>query len=125
VIAGILGATGVTTGALAAHALENSLSVDDLATFETASRYQVYHALALLGVAWSRTQWGGRLTTFAGVSFSGGVVLFSGSLYLLALTDVSIFGAVAPLGGASLIAGWVFLGLSGFRRPLDQNPNGH
>ncbi len=114
-IAGILGATGVAAGALGAHALEGSLSADDLDTWDTAARYQIYHALALLGVAWAVTRWSGALIRVAGVALAAGSVLFSGSLYLLAVTDTAVLGAVAPLGGASMIAGWMLLSLVGFR----------
>lgn len=114
-IAGLLGATGVAAGAMGAHALEGSLSADDLDIWDTAARYQIYHALALFGVAWAVTRWSGPLIAVAGIALTAGSLLFSGSLYLLAVTDVSILGAVAPLGGASMIAGWIILSLVGFR----------
>ncbi len=114
-IAGLLGGTGVAAGAMGAHTLEGSLSTDDLDTWETAARYQIYHALALFGVAWAATRLGGVLVTVAGIALTAGSVLFSGSLYLLAVTDVSILGAVAPLGGVSMIAGWLMLSLVGIR----------
>lgn len=102
----LLGGIAVAAGAFGAHALEDAVSPDRLATFETGVSYQMYHALALLAVAWMTAQGWGALAHWAGYCFIGGIVLFSGSLYVLVLTDTPWLGAVTPLGGAAFIAGW-------------------
>jgi uncharacterized membrane protein YgdD (TMEM256/DUF423 family) len=99
----------VAAGAFGAHALRNRLSADLLAAFETGARYQMYHALALLFVAWASIRWPGAPVRAAGWLFVAGTVLFSGSLYLLALTGARGLGAVTPLGGLALLAGWFSL----------------
>jgi uncharacterized membrane protein YgdD (TMEM256/DUF423 family) len=99
----------VAAGAFGAHALRARLSPDLLAVFETGARYQMYHALGLLAVAWAATRWPGPWPVRAGWLFLAGTVLFSGSLYALALTGVRWLGAVTPLGGAAFLAGWLCL----------------
>ena len=99
----------VAAGAFGAHALRARLSPDLLAVFETGARYQMYHALALLAVAWMVTRWPGPWPVRAGWLFAAGTVLFSGSLYALALTGVRWLGAITPLGGAAFLAGWLCL----------------
>jgi uncharacterized membrane protein YgdD (TMEM256/DUF423 family) len=113
----LLAGLGVAAGAFGAHALEASVSPDRLQTFETAVRYQMYHALALLllGVMPASGVELGALGTTAGVCFTGGVIIFSGSLYLLVLTDTPWLGAVTPLGGAAFLAGWAALLLAVIR----------
>ena len=108
-IGSLSAALAVALGAFAAHALKARLEADLLATFETAVRYQMYHALALLVVAWASVRWPGTLVIASGWLFVIGTVLFSGSLYLLVLSGARWFGAVTPLGGAALIAGWAIL----------------
>ena len=109
-LAGALSAfVAVAAGAFGAHALRSRLAPDLLAVFETAARYQMYHALALLAVAWAATRWPGVPIHAAGWLFIGGTLLFSGSLYLLALTGVRWLGAVTPLGGLLFLAGWAAL----------------
>lgn len=103
------GLVAVAAGAFGAHALRSRLSPDLLAVFETAARYQMYHALALLAVAWAATRWPGTPVRAAGWLFVAGTVVFSGSLYLLALTGVRWLGAVTPLGGVLLVGGWLAL----------------
>ncbi|WOD37722.1 DUF423 domain-containing protein [Nodosilinea sp. E11] len=107
-IAAVLGGTAVAAGAFATHALKPQLSDRLLAVFETAARYQMYHALALLLVVLIRSQGLGASgwLTAAGWAFIAGTAVFSGSLYALALSGQTILGAVAPVGGAALIAGW-------------------
>ena len=100
---------GVALGAFAAHGLKSRLDASLLATFEIGVRYQMYHALALLGVAWACTRWPGTLTNTAGWLFVAGILVFSGSLYLLALTGVRWLGAITPLGGLAFLAGWTCL----------------
>ena len=99
----------VAAGAFGAHALRSRLSADLLAAFETGARYQMYHALALLLVAWAATRWPGPPVRAAGWLFVAGTVIFSGSLYLLALTGARAFGAVTPVGGLAFLAGWLAL----------------
>ena len=99
----------VAAGAFGAHALRARLTPEYLAVFETAARYQMYHALGLLAVAWAVTRWPGLLPVWAGWLFVAGTVLFSGSLYILALTGTRWWGAVTPLGGVAFLAGWLCL----------------
>ena len=111
------GAMAVALGAFGAHGLKTRLPADLLATFETGVRYQMYHALALLAVAWAVTRWAGSsLPAAAGWLFVAGTVLFSFSLYLLALTGQRWLGAITPLGGVAFVAGWVCLALAAWRR---------
>ena len=102
----------VAAGAFGAHALRGRLTPESLAVFETAARYQMYHALGLLAVAWAITRWPGPLPVWAGWLFVAGTALFSGSLYILALTGIRWWGAVTPLGGLAFLAGWLCLALS-------------
>jgi uncharacterized membrane protein YgdD (TMEM256/DUF423 family) len=102
-------AVAVAAGAFGAHALRDRLSPHYLSIFDTATRYQMYHALGLLAVAWAATRWPGRLPRTAGWLFAIGTLLFSGSLYLLALTGATWLGAITPLGGVAFIAGWICL----------------
>jgi uncharacterized membrane protein YgdD (TMEM256/DUF423 family) len=106
----------VAAGAFGAHGLRARLTPDLLAVFETGARYQMYHALALLGVAWALTRWPGPWPVRAGWLFAVGTLLFSGSLYALALSGVRWLGAVTPLGGLAFLAGWTCLLLGTLRR---------
>jgi len=106
----------VAAGAFGAHILRDRLPADLLAVFETGARYHMYHALALFVVAWASTQWPTTRVRLAGWLFVAGTVLFSGSLYVLALTGATWWGAVTPVGGALLLAGWATLAL-GVLRP--------
>ena len=118
-IGALLALISVAAGAAGTHALEDVIDADALDTFETAVRFQMYHALALLftGLMSSRwTSWVKRLVNAAGWLFTFGTVIFSGSLYILALTDIGLFGAIAPIGGACLLAGWASLALGVIRR---------
>jgi uncharacterized membrane protein YgdD (TMEM256/DUF423 family) len=108
----VSGLIAVAAGAFGAHALRARLSSDYLAVFETAARYQMYHALGLMAVAWAVSRWPGALPQWAGWLFVIGTVLFSGSLYGLALTGIRWLGAITPLGGAAFLAGWLCLALS-------------
>ncbi len=116
ILGSISGGLAVAFGAFGAHTLKDRLTEDALSTFETAARYHIYHALALLAVAFALTRWpDSNLPTAAGWLFVAGTVLFSGSLYLLSLTDVRWLGAIAPLGGTAFIAGWACLALAAWR----------
>ena len=102
----------VAAGAFGAHALRARLPPDLLAVFETGARYQMYHALALLAVAWAATRWPAVPVRAAGWLFIGGTLLFSGSLYLLALTGTRWLGAITPIGGLLFLAGWAALAIA-------------
>jgi uncharacterized membrane protein YgdD (TMEM256/DUF423 family) len=107
----LLAFVAVAAGAFGAHALRARLTPDLLAVWETAARYQMYHALALLGVAWALDRWPGRLAVIAGWLMIVGIVLFSGSLYLLSNSGVRWLGAITPLGGLAFLAGWACLAI--------------
>ena len=111
----VLGLVGVGLGAFGAHALRATLSEADLAIFETGVRYQMYHALALLGVAWAWTRWPETAVVVAGWCFVAGVVVFSGSLYTLVLSGQRWLGAVTPVGGVAFLVGWGLLAFAAFR----------
>jgi uncharacterized membrane protein YgdD (TMEM256/DUF423 family) len=116
ILGSISGGLAVAFGAFGAHTLKDRLTEDALSTFETAARYQMVHALALLAVAFAVTQWpDSDLPVIAGWLFVAGTFLFSGSLYLLSLTDVRWLGAITPLGGTAFIAGWACLALAAWR----------
>ena len=99
----------VIAGAFAAHGLKAVLDAQQLALFETASRYQMYHAFALLvvGMMLTNPQFSRSLLKLAALAFILGIILFSGSLYLLALVGVSWLGAITPLGGIAFLSGWL------------------
>ncbi len=106
---------GVALGAFAAHGLKSRLTPDLLATFEVGVRYQMYHALALLAVAWACTRWPGAVLTAGGWLFVAGTILFSGSLYVLCLSGARWLGAITPLGGLACLAGWLCLAWAAWR----------
>lgn len=114
-VGAVAGFLAVAGGAFGAHALRSRLSPGDLDIFETAVRYQMYHALALLAVSWVASQWPGTSVLVAGWSFVGGVLVFSGSLYLLVFSGARWWGAVTPVGGVALLAGWAALAWTLFR----------
>ena len=113
---GILGLLGVVAGAMGVHALRDTLDARALSTFETGVRFQMYHALALLAVGTLAGRWKTGFVKLSGVLFTAGVVLFSGSLYILAITGIGVFGAIAPLGGLSLMAAWTSLIVGAIRQ---------
>jgi len=100
---------GAMAGAFAAHALRQRLPADLLTVFETGARYQIYHGLGLIAVAFAADRWPLAHADWAGWAFLAGIVLFSGSLYALSLSGYRALGAVTPLGGACFIAGWALL----------------
>jgi uncharacterized membrane protein YgdD (TMEM256/DUF423 family) len=109
-LASILGALAVALGAFGAHALEGRLSADLLSIYETGVRYHFYHALALLGVVAVLSRWpDSGAAVAAGWLFVIGIVIFSGSLYVLAFTGIRWMGAITPIGGVAFIAGWLCL----------------
>jgi uncharacterized membrane protein YgdD (TMEM256/DUF423 family) len=105
----------VAAGAFGAHALRARLSPELLAVFETGARYQMYHALGLIAAGWAAARWPGALPQYAGWLFLAGTVLFSGSLYALALSGVRWLGAITPFGGVAFLAGWICLALAARR----------
>jgi len=108
----------VALGAFGAHGLRQVLSPEMLAVYETGVRYQMYHALALCAAGLAGAALPGcdrRLLLGASWAFGSGTVLFSGSLYALALTGISVLGLVTPAGGVALIAGWLLLGAAFLR----------
>ncbi len=112
--AALCGALAVMLGAFAAHGLKAVLAADNLQIFETAVRYQFYHVFALLAVGILYQAFPGKLMKWAGKLFIAGILLFSGSLYLLCYVkyaglSLNWIGAITPLGGAAFIAGWVML----------------
>ena len=108
-IGALAGFLAVALGAFGAHALKARLSPDMLAVFETGVRYHMYHALAILLVGLILGRMDGWLIRTAGWCFVAGIALFSGSLYVLALSGVTILGAITPLGGLAFLAGWACL----------------
>ena len=109
--------TGVAAGAFGAHALKQKLSTDLLNAFEVGVRYQMYHALALiaLGILYSNVNYQNSMISASGWSFIVGTIIFSGSLYILALSGVRIWGAITPIGGVFLLVGWLLFALGVYR----------
>ena len=99
----------VALGAFGAHSLKTKLSADMLNIFEIGVRYQMYHALGLIAVAWATTRWPEANLNAAGWAFIVGIVVFSGSLYLLSATDIRWLGAITPIGGLAFLIGWAIL----------------
>lgn len=114
-IGALLGAAGVILGAFGAHALRSRLEPRDLEIFETAVRYQMYHAFAMLAAAWLLSR-DAPWASCAAWAFLAGTIIFSGSLYLLVATGQRWLGAVTPVGGVVLIAGWLLLALAAFKQ---------
>jgi uncharacterized membrane protein YgdD (TMEM256/DUF423 family) len=106
----------VAAGAFAAHGLEQRLEPRWVEIFKTGAQYQMYHALALIAVAWAITVFPGKLVPLAGWFFVAGTVLFSGSLYALALTQTRWLGAITPFGGVGFLVGWALLVWAAFAR---------
>jgi len=113
IIAGAVNAAiAVALGAFGAHALKEKLSEHYLAIWETAVQYQMFHALALLvvGILMSPSLFGSvTQLSWAGYLILAGIIIFSGSLYVLSLTGIGILGAITPIGGVAFIAGWIML----------------
>ena len=106
----------VALGAFGAHSLRTKLTPEMLNIFEVGVRYQMYHALGLIAVAWAMSRWPdvgtGRdlsLLNYAGWAFIAGIVIFSGSLYILSITGIRWFGAITPIGGLAFLLGWAIL----------------
>jgi uncharacterized membrane protein YgdD (TMEM256/DUF423 family) len=114
-IGALAGLVGVGLGAFAAHGLKARLAPEMLAVFETGVRYQMFHALALLATGWACARWPGATAVAAGWLFVAGIVLFSGSLYALALGGPRWLGPITPIGGLAFLAGWACLAWSALR----------
>ena len=110
----VLSGLGVLVGAFGAHGLRDRVTPDLLAVFETGVRYHLIHGLAVIAVAWAASRWPSAWIGAAGWLFAAGIVVFSGSLYILAISGVRWWGAVTPIGGVCFLAG---LGGPGGRRP--------
>jgi uncharacterized membrane protein YgdD (TMEM256/DUF423 family) len=111
-VGAVAGFLAVALGAFGTHGLRARLSPEMLAAFETGVRYQMYHALAILLVALMLGRFDGWMFRAAGWAFTIGIVLFSGSLYLLAITGTTILGAITPIGGLAFLVGWGFLAVA-------------
>jgi uncharacterized membrane protein YgdD (TMEM256/DUF423 family) len=126
---GALGFLAVLAGAFGAHGLEERLSARDLAIWEVAAHYQLAHAGVLFAVAWACERFRSQLMVFAGWFLLGGIALFCGSLYLLAVSELltgtrqAWLGMVAPLGGLSFMGGWLCLFIGAFlsRKPAPKD----
>lgn len=108
-IGALFGFLGVAAGAFGAHALSEQLPPDRLAAFETGARYQLVHAVGLMAIGITLHLFPHRNIVLSGWAMCAGIVVFSGSLYALALSGVRILGAVTPIGGLALLAGWLLL----------------
>ena len=111
-VGALMAGLGVGIGAFGAHGLRGRLTPEMLAVFETGVRYHMYHALALLATAALMTRVDGRAVVVAGWSFLAGILIFSGSLYALALTGVTTLGAITPIGGLAFLIGWACLAIA-------------
>ncbi|WJH34843.1 DUF423 domain-containing protein [Paenibacillus aurantius] len=112
----VLALLGVALGAFGAHALKDRLTEDMLAIYHTGVQYQMYHALGLLGIALLHDRLEAKkLVARAGLLLVIGVIIFSGSLYLLALSGIKVLGAITPIGGVAFIAGWACLAAAAWK----------
>ncbi len=117
-IAAINGLIAVAAGAFGAHVLADRLTPRELNAFEVGVRYQMYHALALLLVAWMVSTRASAVLSYAAAFLLAGIVLFSGSLYVLALTGLKWFGMITPIGGVSFLVGWLLIAVSARRAAI-------
>lgn len=111
----LVGCLGVAAGAFGAHALSARLAPDRLQLFELAARYQMIHALALIAAAWAVQRYPSGASNAAGWLLFAGVLIFCGTIYALAFGAPRVLGAVTPIGGLSLIAGWLMLAVAALR----------
>jgi len=111
----MLAALGVVLGAFGAHGLKARLSPELLEIFETGVRYHLVHALGLLAVGWATSRWTNGWTQASGWLLLIGIVIFSGCLYVLAITGIRWLGAITPIGGLAFILGWIALAVGALR----------
>jgi uncharacterized membrane protein YgdD (TMEM256/DUF423 family) len=116
VTACLFGFLGVALGAFAAHGLKTQLDANLLVTFETGVRYQMYHAFALIAVAMAYAKWPTKGLIISGWMFIVGIILFSGSLYVLSLSGIRSLGMITPFGGLAFLAGWLCMAWSVFKK---------
>jgi uncharacterized membrane protein YgdD (TMEM256/DUF423 family) len=115
VMGAIAAGIGVILGAFGAHGLKSRVDPALLAVFETGVRYQMYHALALVAVGLARVHWPSTLISLAGWCFLVGILIFSGSLYLMTATGARWLGAITPIGGVAFIIGWIAFAVGAWR----------
>lgn len=115
-VGALMGALGVALGAFGAHGLKARVTPDLLNIWATGAHYHLVHALALCVAAFAIQRYPGGLSVAAAWCFLGGIVLFSGSLYMLAFTGIRALGAITPFGGVLFIAGWVLLAVAVLKR---------
>lgn len=113
ILGSVFGMTAILAGTFGAHGLEQTVTPALLETFDTGVRYHMYHALALIGVAWACEHFGGKLPVAAGWLFVIGIIVFAGSLYLLAITGARWLGMITPIGGVAFVMGWLLLIVAG------------
>ena len=116
-ISAILGLVGVALGAFGAHGLKERLSADMMSVYQTGSHYHLIHVLALLGIGILARQMDVTAIKVAGISMIFGILVFSGSLYALAISEVRILGAITPIGGVGFMVGWAALALAAIQNP--------
>ena len=109
IIGSALAAVAVAIGAFGAHGLKSRVSADDLVIFETGVRYQMYHSLALILLGLIGVNFQSNIVQLPAILFLAGIIIFSGTLYLIPLTGLRWFGAITPIGGTALILGWIVL----------------
>lgn len=117
IIAAVVAALGVGIGAFGSHGLRSHFEANPTLepTFETAAQYHLVHALGLFVAAWVASRWPSRWANAGGWLLLAGVILFSGSLYVLSILNIRVMGAVAPLGGTAFILGWLCLGMAAWK----------
>ena len=113
ILGSVFGMMAILAGTFGAHGLEQTVTPSLLQTFDTGVRYHMYHALALIGVAWACEHFGGKLPVAAGWLFVIGIIVFAGSLYLLAITGARWLGMITPIGGVAFVVGWLLLIVAG------------
>ncbi len=116
-ISAVLGFLGVALGAFGAHGLKSKLSVDMMAVFETGARYHLIHAVALFGIGILARQMDVTAIKVAGISMIFGILVFSGSLYALAISGIRVLGAITPIGGLGFMIGWAALAMAAIQNP--------
>jgi uncharacterized membrane protein YgdD (TMEM256/DUF423 family) len=115
--AAAFGIVGVIGGAFGSHALKSQLTPEMFAVYGTATQYLMYHVVAILAAAWCWARWPQRIFVVAGAFFIAGILLFSGSLFTLAITGIRWLGAITPVGGLCFLTGWMLLAHGAYRAP--------